>query len=564
MIRRNDGIVLDIVCYCFYSRGVRGEDSDLGSYVYTCTGVALQELESGITSPDPTVDAGYSRRSTIRFTRDGSPVYTEPRQEDRMTYSFKTRPYSHQREALERAQGRQGYALLMEMGTGKTKVALDEAGILHDSGEIDSLVVLAPKGVYRNWERTEIPTHLGCRHVTHVWLPSGGGQKNKKHLELALSENWDPSVLRILLMNVEALGAGTRASDYLQRFIESSQRGVYIAVDESTTIKNPDAKRTKKIVRFGQMAKYRRIMTGSPVTRSPLDLHSQFAFLGPGLIGPSSYYAFRARHAVMERKVFGGRSVNIVVGYRNLDELGQRLDEHSFRKTKEECLDLPEKVYSRHEVELTEEQQRVYSAVRSDAFSLLGETTVSASSAITLILRLHQIVCGHVTDDDGDVQSLKNNRISELISILQETSGDVVIWARYQHDIREICRTITEEFGEESLAQFHGGNSATRHLDEDRFKNDDSCRFMVSSDAGARGNTWINARLNIYYSNSYDLEVRMQSEDRTHRSGQRGSVQYIDMVCPGTVDEKIIEALRSKRNIADRIVDKVEILREWI
>jgi len=473
-------------------------------------------------------------------------------------YEFKTRPFGHQREGLSRSRDKTSFAFLMEMGTGKTKLVIDEAGILFSEGKIDTMLVLAPKGVYLNWRDSEIPIHMSVEHRVAVWQAGGGNKDNQAKL-VSITKG---TGLRIVIMNIEALGSGTKALRYAEKFLDSGR--CYMTVDESTLIKNPTANRTKRVTALGSKADYRRIMTGSPVTRSPLDLWSQFAFLGSGLIGPSSFYAFRGKHAVMQRKVFGGRSVDVVVGYKNVDELGQRLERHSFRVTKDECLDLPPKVYTRHSVQLTTEQEKLYTSLKRSAFAMIEDGTISADSAITIILRLHQIVCGHVTDDDGDVRLVDSNRVSSLVDILRGASGDVVVWAKYRLDIEQICTALREEFGDDSVAEFHGGNTNTRSEDVARFKNDPDCRFMVSSEAGAYGNTWINASTNVYFSNSYDLEKRMQSEDRTHRSGQTASCQYIDMVAEGTVDEKIIQALRDKRNIADKIVDKVEILRDWI
>lgn len=474
-------------------------------------------------------------------------------------YEFRTRPYEHQKTALSEARGRRAFAYFMEMGTGKTKVAIDEMGILHNSGETDTAVVLAPKGVYMNWVRTEIPIHLGTDALVCHWLPGGGGRGHQKEL-MGLLEPHDHR-LRILVMNTEALSSGTKGVTYLGKFLRSGR--AYMVVDESTFIKNPGSNRTKRVVEMGGLAEYRRIMTGSPVTRSPLDLYSQFEFLDRSMMGFRSYYAFRARYAIMQQKEFGGRRVNIVVGYRNLDELTEKVDDYSYRVTKDECLDLPDKIYTRREVALTDEQQRAYSDMRSAAFTEIGEGFVSASSAITILLRLHQITCGHVTDEDGDVHTLKSNRVTEMMTALEEISGDVIIWARYRHDIRSITEALRSTYGEESVAEFHGGNTRTREDDADRFKGDSECRFMVSNQqSGGYGNTWVNATTVIYFSNDYDLEKRLQSEDRAHRSGQHHAVTYIDLVSPGTVDEKILGALRNKINISDTIMG--DGYREWI
>lgn len=463
-------------------------------------------------------------------------------------YEFKTTPFQHQRRALQAMRGREFFALLMEMGTGKTKVAIDDIGILLSEDEIDLAIVFAPKGVYKNWVRREIPAHMPSDLlsgiVLGVWESGGGSSENKKTLEKLLHTRG------ILVINIEAVSSGDKAMRYIDLLMKNRRVAVYI--DESTKIKNHSSNRSKNVMKIGRGAKYRRIMTGSPVTRSPLDLFSQFEFLSPGSLGSRSFYAFRARYAVMQQKTFGGRSVDIVVGYRNLDELTDRVSHHSFRVLKEECLDLPAKVYETVDVDLTDEQRRVYNEVRDEAFSVLenGEI-VSATAIITQILRLQQVVCGHVTDADGVVRTLRSGRVEAMMDVLEEISGKVVIWARFRHDIRCIAEALRETYGDDSVAEFHGGNTATREDEADRFISDPSCRFMVSNQqSGGYGNTWIAANTVIYYSNDYDLEKRLQSEDRTHRAGQTKSVTYIDLVARGTVDEKILHALRKKIDIA--------------
>lgn len=473
-------------------------------------------------------------------------------------YEFKTKPFTHQRNALKAARNKKAFAYLMEMGTGKSKVIIDEIGILHSEGEIDCAVILAPKGVYMNWVLGEIPIHLGIDADVVAWYSGGGNKSQQRDLARVLEPK---KSLRILVMNIEALSSGAKAANYLERFLSSGRS--YMAIDESTLIKNPGSNRTKKVTKIGRAATYRRIATGSPVTRSPLDLYPQFDFLESRLLGSSSFYSFRARYAVMEQKDFGGRKFSVVVGFRNVEELTPRVEQHSFRVMKEECMDLPPKVYTRRDVDLTDEQRRAYQEMKTAAFAEIGEGFASAQSAITILLRLHQITCGHVTDSEGDIIPLKSNRVNVLMDAVAETDRDVIIWARYRHDIKSITEALRKEYGDDSVAEFHGGNTQTRHIDADNFKNSPECRFMVSNQqSGGYGNTWVNAKTVIYFSNDYDLEKRLQSEDRAHRSGQTDSVTYVDLVANGTVDEKILNALRKKINIADTIMG--DDYREWI
>jgi len=493
------------------------------------------------------------------------------------SYSFKLPPYEHQREALRRARGRRYFAFLMEMGTGKTKVVIDELCQLFLSGEIDGAIILAPKGVYMNWLLREIPTHMpDCvrlRAIVVEWRPGAGPQYHRRLLR-SLCDPADGR-LRVLIMNVEALSApGDLALKFAHAFL--ARRRAYAACDESTTIKTWDSLRTGAAVTIGQRAAFSRILTGSPVTRAPLDLYSQFEFLRAGLLG-QSYWAFRARYAVLKKMPFTGhkrqpdgsvqkrtRAVVREVGWRNLEELNQKLDKYSFRVRKDECLDLPPKVYLRRDVELTAEQRRVYAELREFAIAELDEISmVTAPQIITRLLRLHQVVCGHVTDDDGTVRELPSERPAQMLEVLAETSGKAIIWSRWRPDIDRIVRTLTREYGEGSVAQFHGGNVGTRETEATRWLNAEDCRFMVSNQqTGGYGNTWLPGRTVIYYSNSHNLEHRLQSEDRPHRAGQTETVTYVDLVAPGTVEEKILAALRAKIDIASTVLG--DGYREWL
>ena len=478
-----------------------------------------------------------------------------------MIYEYKTRPYAHQKKANELAWGREAFAFLMEMGTGKTKVMIDEAGLLFCDGKIDCALFLAPKGVYMNWVNNELPTHLSDSTNAAVapWI-SGGGNKKQSHQLMTLLEGRNG--LRICVMNTEALSSGTKAINYATAFLRSG-RG-YMGVDESTFIKNHSSNRTKSVWKLGQLAEYRRIATGSPVTRSPIDLYAQFHFLGSGLLGPAAYHPFRARYAILQQKDFGGRRVLVEVGYQNLDQLTENLKHHSYRVTKDECLDLPPKVYTTRNVDLTIEQIRMYDEMKRNAQIMLTEgDSVSATAVIVQILRLHQIVCGHLNTDDGEKITVPSNRVTALRDVVSEVNGKVIIWARYRFDIEQIVRCLRHDYGENSVAEFHGGNTKTRQNDADRFLNDPECRFMVSNQqSGGYGNTWVVANTVIYYSNDYDLEKRLQSEDRAHRSGQTKSVTYVDLVAKGTVDEKILDALKRKINISTMVTG--DELKKWV
>jgi SNF2 family DNA or RNA helicase len=476
-----------------------------------------------------------------------------------MKYKFKTKPYAHQLKALELSWDKKVFAYFMEMGTGKTKVAIDNISMLYDKGKINGALIIAPKGVYKNWYSEELPTHL-AKHVEHrtVLWQATINKKQQKLLDTLFEPGED---LHILIMNVEAFST-QKGVEFAGKFLNC--HNTFMAIDESTTIKNPGAKRTKNIVGLGKYAKFRRIMTGSPVTKSPLDLFKQCEFLDEYLLDHSSYYTFRTRYAIMRKAHFNGRSVEIVVGYKNLGELSDKLKPFSYRVLKDDCLDLPKKTFMKRVISLSAEQDKVYKQMKQMALAQLNGKVITTASALTQLMRLHQITCGHFKADDGSTQLVKNNRLNELLELLDEVEGKAVIWAHYQYDVQTIIDSIKKEYGDDSVVDYYGKTPNEERQDNiKKFQSDPKCRFLVGTPStGGYGITLTAASTMIYYSNGYDLEKRQQSEARIDRIGQEKPMTYIDIICEDTVDERIVKALRKKINIASEILG--EQLKEWI
>jgi SNF2 family DNA or RNA helicase len=478
-----------------------------------------------------------------------------------MNYKFKTKPFEHQLDALEASCDKEVFAYFMEMGTGKSKVLLDNAAILYDKGEINALLIIAPKGVYKNWYDSEIPTHLPD-HIDKkivLWKTSDKSIKQIKTLNTLFESGTD---LRILIMNVESFSSGDGPA-FAYKFLSAHPKSM-VAIDEATTIKTPTTNRTKNIIALRKMCKYRRILTGSPVTKSPLDLYSQCEFLDPDLLGHQSYYTFKARHALTRKILVNGRQIEIIVGYTNIPELSDKVETFSKRILKEDCLDLPEKTYVKHYVELTKEQQKVYSQMKQEAIAFLDGKMQSSATVMTQLMRLHQITCGHFTADDGTIKDLPCSRLSELMSILENIEGKTIIWSHYTHDVRRIIAEIKKVYGEESVVDYYGAtNTDSRSENIKKFQNDDKCRFFVgTTHTGGYGITLTAGSNMIYFSNGYDLEKRQQSEARIDRIGQTRKMTYIDIMAQDTIDERIVKALRTKVNIANAIMK--EDYKEWI
>ena len=471
-------------------------------------------------------------------------------------YPYKTKPYEHQRKALEASAEKVQWAYFMEMGTGKTKVTIDNIAYLFFQRKITAALIIAPKSVYTVWE-TEIETHLPdqLKYKTYKW------NIDKPSVYTKLNDYKD---LRIFLINVEALSTkrGYEACvDYLTK-----NKLNFVALDESTTIKNRSAKRTKNILGLRKLARVRRILTGSPITKSPLDLFTQCQFLSPELLGFSSYLAFRNRYAEMtDIPVGSGRYISVPKYYKRLEELEIRLQQFSTRIRKDQCLDLKPKVRQKRYIELEGESKNIYDRLRTSALAIVEDSTISFSNKLTEIIKLHQVCNGFTKNDDGEIMSLHESKINALEEIINETDGKIIIWANYIHNIKQIIMFLKKKYGEESVVSIYGEvNVEDRKKAVERIQTDEKTRFMVGNPTtGGFGLTLTACNTVIYFSNNYNLEVRMQSEDRAHRMGQKGSVVYIDIVAKNTLDEAIMKALTKKGQIAAKTLGE-EDLRSWL
>jgi SNF2 family DNA or RNA helicase len=447
----------------------------------------------------------------------------------------------------------------MEMGTGKSKVAIDTFSWLYDQGRINTVLIVCPKGAYNNWFSREIPIHIPehVRYNMGIW---NGKKTAAQKLSMESIQSFTED-LRILIINVEALST-KRAFKIAYNFVINSN--CMMIVDESTTIKNPKAGRTKAVMSIGVNAKYRRILSGQPIANSPMDIYSQMNFLGEHILGYSSFFGFRNRYAIIQKMNLGPRSFNKIVGYQRLDELEVALKPWSSRITKDECLDLPPKIYTVREVTMPKEQALLYEHMRDRAITSIENEDCSAQNVLTQLVRLHQISCGHVTTDNGEVIRIDTFRMQELLAAIEEVHGKIIIWATYRADIKMIIQELTSIYGNKACVDYYGETKDTIRVQNiERFQGDDDTRFFVGNpQTGGMGITLTASSTVIYYSNSYNLEHRIQSEDRAHRIGQSNKVTYIDLICPNTVDEKIVTALKSKKQLAAVVMG--DEIRSWI
>ena len=451
---------------------------------------------------------------------------------------YKTDPMSHQISALQNIRDKYYYALFMEMGTGKTKVSIDDMSYLYLNNKILFVLVIAPNSNYMTWadeikKHSVVPTHV-YRHKI-----------DKKF-------TFKKGILNYYLMNVEAFShaSGTKVIGPL---VYSLRNSTCIIVDESTRIKNRTAKRTKSILKLSYGVAYKRILSGFPVTKSPLDLWSQCSFLRPGLLGTDNFYAFRATYSIMRPvTTVSGRIVQAPVAFQNLDHLLDQVKNFSYRVRKEDCLDLPPKIYHTRLIEMTPEQTKIYNELKNYARTILKDEEASYQNKLTEIIKLHQVANGFVVTNDGSTVSIPNRKMDELHEIINETDDKIIIWSNYVYTIKYITKELEKKYGSKSVVNFYGDVTVKdRHDRVDAFQNNKDVRFFVANPAtGGIGLTLTAANTVVYFSNNFNLEERVQSEDRAHRKGQKKVVNYIDLICAKTIDVYIKHALTNKLKLS--------------
>lgn len=492
---------------------------------------------------------------------------------------FKTKPYKHQLECLEKFGRREAFALLAEMGTGKTWIIINDVADLWSTNDCDAMLVFAPNGVHTNWTRLELPKHMPDSVTYYAVAWSAAGRK-KDVQEIEELYNDDPRFdgehcLRILTMNWEAL-QNAKGIAAATRFAKSASK-LMIVCDESDSVKNPRAKRTKNLMKLKPYAMWRRIMTGTPINNAPFDAFSQFGFLDSDILETTSYYAFKAEYAelllpgnplldhIKKRTHFTPQIVARGPGgrpkYRNLDKLSRLIAPHSFRVLKSDCLDLPEKIYKTLLFEMTSQQQAVYNKMKREC-RMVFENDETPFSKLVAIGKLTQITSGYCIHPQLDKpvriegKTPKMDMLMDRVKAIISANNKVIVWARYRIEIADIVTRLRE--AKISCVQYHGGiGKVAREEAIDNFENDDETKvFVGNQQAGGRGITLVAANYVIYFSNSFSLRDRLQSEDRAHRIGQKRNVTYINIAAERTIDEAVIGALLNKKDVADTIIDK--------
>ena len=475
-----------------------------------------------------------------------------------LSFNFKTQPLAHQLEALLRCIPQDNYALLMDPGTGKSKVMIDDATCYFLDGHCNAALVVCPNSIKSNWKE-EIEKHSSIGVDIFVYSPT-----QKKQFGEWMTEPFRDGI-KWAIMSVESFSQGD-AYKYAEKLGFLNRAVLY--VDESSRIKTHDANRTKAITKLGKCFKRRRIATGTAITKGPQDLYSQYTFMDADIIGGSSFYSFRNRYCVM-----GGFKQKQIVGTQNEDELLQLISPYTYRVSKAECLDLPPKVYQIRRVEPNAEQKIAYKELKKEGYTERDGSAVSFANALVRDLRLQQIssgffpgaklVNGMVLDNEVTLEpfSGKNPKIEELLQVVEEIDGKVIVWCRFQKEVIAVSTALSKIA---ETVTFFGQNTPEQNtIARQRFMNDPDVRFFVGTQsAGGIGITLVSASTVVYMSNTFMLDDRIQSEDRAHRIGQKSeSVLYIDILIEGDwVDTKVLEALKNNRNYADWLMEEIKRL----
>ena len=469
--------------------------------------------------------------------------------------SFKKKPFKHQVEAFLAAKDREYFAYLCEMRTGKSKMLVDEVSYLYKSGRIDGLVLVTMTTLCAMWATTQLPENIPDDITTRVCL----WRNNTKAFERELALMMKPTVhtLDVLLMNVEAVKTD-RGYGALLKFLKTHK--VLFAIDESTIIKGQDSDQSKICRKLGKLAKYRRILTGSPSPERPLDVYAQFDFLKEGCLGHTSFFSFKNRYAVTQTKYVNGRKFQEIIGYQRLDELQKKISECSYRKLRRECFDIPENRYPLY-VQLSPEQKKFYDTLRDDALAWLdsGEP-VTAPLVITRLMRLRQALCNIAVTDDKLVRFISDNnpRMDVLLQALEE-AGDkkVIIWSNFTPAIVKINETIARRFGKKSTAMIYGGVSPKERDDVRLLFQDKSSdlRFLpMQPGIGGFGLDLTASDTMIYHDHDWPRLKREQSETRVLGPMQTSTlITNIDLVAMGTLDEDLIARYSEKKELSDQV-----------
>lgn len=468
-------------------------------------------------------------------------------------YKFKTKPYRYQIKALNKIFKLGGVAgLFMEMGTGKTKVAIDWAGIGYRNMNVRRVLVICPLSVMGVWDR-QIKEHLP--YFARVRLLHGSTKERARAIRF-MNKSPQPSQ-DWMVINYEGIWRGS-GRDSIEDLLERWRPDLVIC-DEAHRLKSASAKQSKVAARIGRQAEQRLILTGTPITKSPLDVFGEFRFLDDSLFG-SNWYRFKNHYGV-----WGGFGHYQLRGYKHLTELVQIVRDNTFRIKKVQAIDLPEKVSVTVPVELGQKAMDYYRKMAKQMIIEIEDTHATAAIVLTKILRLSQITSGFVKDVEGQVRvfdSAKLDACTDLLEDILDSGQKVVIFVRFRNDIERLQEAIHKKF--KTVPLILSGSVPHKQRDSliEKFHEDKNSKvFIAQIQAGSLGISLTPASVAVFYSLDYSYANYVQAQDRLHRIGQTSKVTYYHLVVPRTIDSLTLQILKEKGNIAEAIVHDPNILR---
>lgn len=520
-------------------------------------------------------------------------------------FKFKTEPFKHQADLLEFHYNKPYGAVCWDMATGKSKFGIDWVSNLFFEGKIDIVIVIAPNNIQAQWHMEQIPAHCSVPYESMLWRNSGSSAWEKA-MDRFLYE--DSSKLRFLCVNIERFSTVNSKLDVFADILRNNKTAIII--DESTRIKNPDANRTKTLVAMGKLAKVKMIMTGTFITENPFGAYSQIEFLCPGYWG-MNYFMFKNRYGIQLRDLnrATGRAFNRLVTekdlnlirdklkkgmspeeisdvmyisvanieyirdrpnllkpYKHLDEIKTKIKDFTSYVRKEECIDLPPKIYEVIRVDMSKEQTRVYNDLKRSMLAEYAGKELTVTHKMTLLLRLQQVAGGFFPYEEelenphtGNTFTVKRNALigvknekAEIIaSEMEELDGKpMLIFCRFVAEITYLRDFLTKRFPEKRIETYFGGDSKEKRIkNKVDFQQDLIDCLIMNPQTGAFGLNLQNCSYTYYFSNTQSLEYRNQSEERTNRPGQKNNPVYKDIICRDTVDELVYNSLKNKKDL---------------
>jgi SNF2 family DNA or RNA helicase len=458
-----------------------------------------------------------------------------------------TKLFKHQKEVLDKSINQRNWALFMDAGTGKTLVAIQTAEYWFTNFNIDVVIVICPKSLIGTWADVELAKHSEVAYSTYKW----NSEKLKKDDFLAKIK--DKSKLFYFVINHDAF-VSSKIDVFLNTIIKHRKFGVIY--DESTAIKNIKADRTQMAITLGRHAEFRRILTGTPIVQSPLDIFSQVEFLEKGGLGFKNFYGFKTRYAIIKQARFGPRSFEVIEGYRDLDDLRQKLDHFSSFIKLEDCIDLPEQVFKQIDIELTSEQKIAYEELRDKALLYIEDHEITAVNALAMLVRLQQIVAGQLKTPDGNYVSLKNNRLPALKEFVEGTNDQLIVWSTFVNTTIDICKLLKKD----TLTFSSNTNPEQRNDVINAWRNGAAKVLVLNPQSAGHGLTLNEAKQSIFYNGFFNLEWRLQALRRNYRIGQDSKTVVNDFITRGTVEEKAYAALNAKEDLSKKVTGKNALL----